>query len=232
VNYALGERATDGRTRSRRLVAGPLALLAGYVLLRPRLNNWGATADERDATLPGDELVPRPSYQTTRAVTADAPPEDVWPWLVQLGAGRGGLYSYEWLDVLFGVLDAPSAERILPQHQRLEAGDEISLGVEGGGLLVERVDPERALVTVSEAFTDGTLTWVFALEPLADGRTRLLTRNRARVEWSPRAVLTLVGLEPAAFAMTRKMLLGIKRRAEREAVRIAVGVDADIAGRR
>ncbi|WP_327053013.1 hypothetical protein [Halomicrococcus gelatinilyticus] len=136
----------------------------------------------------------------------------VRPWLVQMGAARGGLYSYDWLDVVFGVLDAPSADELLPEHQHLDAGETIPLG--GGDLLVETVAPERALVTVPEAFPGGKLTWVFALEPLPGGRTRLLTRNRARVEWSPRWPALLALIELPAFLMTRKMLLGVKRRAE------------------
>lgn len=198
------------------VVLALVVLLAGYVAIRPRLNDWGATKSERDRPLPGDDLVPDPNYQTTRAVTVDAPPGAVWPWLVQIGDGRGGLYSYDRLDVLFGVLDRPSATEIVPEWQHLGAGDTISLGQgEGDGLVVEAVEPERALVTVSEAFTDGVLTWVFVLDPLADGRTRLLTRNRARIEWSLRTLATIAVVEPLAFLMTRKMLLGIKRRAER-----------------
>lgn len=204
---------SEWNPRARRVAAVGLAFLAGYAAARPWLNDWGATKVERRRTLPGDDVVPDANYQTTRAVTVDAPPADVWPWLVQMGSGRGGLYSYDWLDVLLGVLDRPSADELLPEYQHLEAGETIPLG--GGGLVVEAVDPERALVTVPEAFPGGALTWVFVLEPLDGGRTRLLTRNRARVEWSPRWLALLAVLEPPAFLMTRKMLLGVKRRAER-----------------
>lgn len=206
--------STEPRPVVWRLVAVGLALVGGYVAVRPWLNNWGATSAERGQSLPGDDVVPDANYQTTRAVTIDAPPTDVWPWLVQIGSGRGGLYSYDWLDRLFGVLDRPSADELLPEYQALEAGETIPLGA-GGGLVVEAVDPERALVTVPEALPEGTLTWVFVLEPLAGGRTRLVTRNRARLDWSLRWLVTIAVIEPQAFLMTRKMLLGIKRRAER-----------------
>jgi hypothetical protein len=214
-----GERSVEGNRAGRRALVGGLALLGGYAAIRPRLNNWGATAAERERSLPGDDLIPDPNYQTTRAITIDAPPADVWPWLVQLGAGRGGLYSYDWLDILFGILDRPSATEILPEHQHLEAGDRIPLGESGDGeedLLVRAVEPERALVTVPAGLPEGTLTWAFALEPVADRRTRLLTRNRGSVDWSPGWLAAVAVVEPAAFLMTRKMLLGIKRRAERK----------------
>jgi len=153
----------------------------------------------------------------TRAITIDAPPEEVWPWIVQIGAGRAGLYSYDWLDISFGILDRPSANEIHPEYQTLETGDTIPLGDEGEGLLVKAVEPERALVTVPESLPEGTLTWVFALEPIEGRRTRLLTRNRGSIGWSLRWLVTLAIIEPAAFLMTRKMLLGIKHRAEAHA---------------
>ena len=208
------QRSFDTGGGLRRLIVVGLAVLCGYAAIRPWLNNWGATGSETVRSLPGDDLVPDPNYQTTRAITIDAPPEEVWPWLVQIGAGRGGLYSYDRLDILFGILDRPSANEILPEYQDLEPGDTIPLGDEGEGLLVEAVEPERALVTVPESLPEGTLTWVFVLEPLEGGRTRLLTRNRGSIDWSPEWLATVAVIEPAAFLMTRKMLLEIKERAE------------------
>ncbi len=210
------QRSSDERRQSsiRRLAVGGLVFVCGYAAIRPWLNNWGATDAEITRPLPGDTLVPDPNYEATRAITIDAPPEEVWPWIVQMGAGRGGLYSYDWLDILFGILDEPSANETLPEYQTLESGDTIPLGDEGEGLLVRAVEPERALVTVPESLPEGTLTWVFVLEPLERGRTRLLTRNRGSIDWSLRWLITLAVIEPAAFLMTRKMLLGIKQRAE------------------
>src|SRR6185295_17709528 len=107
--------------------------------------NWGATAEEISGPMSGDAKVPKPNYAATLAVTIGAAPADVWPWLVQLGYQRGGLYSYDWLDRLFGYLDRPSAERILPEFQSLKAGDEIPVG-RGPGFPVHIADPRRALV--------------------------------------------------------------------------------------
>ncbi|MDG5777417.1 hypothetical protein VB773_21725 [Haloarculaceae archaeon H-GB2-1] len=211
--------SSDGRRQSslRGLVVAGLVFVYGYLAIRSWLNNWGATDSETTQPLPGDDLVPDPNYQATRAITIDAPPEEVWPWIVQLGAGRGGLYSYDWLDILFGILDRPSANKIRPEYQTLESGDTIPTGDEGEGLLVKAVEPERALVTVPESLPEETLTWVFVLEPLTEERTRLLTRNRGSIDWSLRWLVTLAIIEPAAFLMTRKMLLGIKQRAEAHA---------------
>ena len=117
---------------------GPLAGLAAaaaaacYVLaVRPRLLRWGASTQEAAGPLPGDELVPTPRMQSTRAVTINAPAASVWPWLVQLGAGRGGMYSYDLLENAAG-LGIHSADRILPEHQRLDVGDVIPLGPDVG----------------------------------------------------------------------------------------------------
>ena len=129
-----------------------------------------------------------------------------------MGYRRGGLYSYDWLDRLFGFLDAPSAERILPEFQRLEVGDVIPVG-RGGGFPVKALEPFRALVLGGE--TDGFhWTWQFGLYPVDERRTRLVSRNRARLPRTVGSTLFMCVLEPAAFIMTRKMLLGLKRRAE------------------
>ena len=93
----------------------------------------------------GDDQVTLPSYEATLGVTIDAAPADIWPWLMQMGYRRGGLYSYDWLDRLFGYLDAPSAERILPEWQTLAVGDEIPIG-RGGGFPVKAIEPFRSLV--------------------------------------------------------------------------------------
>jgi hypothetical protein len=184
--------------------------IATYVILRPRLLNWGATASEIDRALPGDERVKEPSYVSTRAVTIRAPTSDIWPWLAQMGYGRGGLYSYDWLDRLFGYLDGPSAEQVLPEYQDLKAGDTIPLG-KGPDWPVVEAEPERTLVL--EPITD-FVTWAFVLAPIDAHSTRLVTRVRFRVEPTAKDRLIMAAIDPPAFFMTRKMLLGIKRRAE------------------
>jgi hypothetical protein len=162
--------------------------------------------------MPGDSDVPHPTYQTTLAITIDAPPADIWPWLVQMGHRRGGLYSYDWLDRLFGFLDAPSAERIIPEFQHVAPGDMIPVG-RGADFPVTAVDPCRSLVMSGER--DGFhWTWQFGLYPIDAQRTRLVSRNRANLPRTIGSTLFMLALEPAAFVMTRRMLLGLKRRAE------------------
>jgi hypothetical protein len=173
---------------------------------------WGATSEDLERVMPGDADVSAPTYLTTLAVTIDARPEHIWPWLLQMGHKRGGLYSYDWLDRLFGFLDRPSANEILPEFQHLKTGDEIPMG-RGSGFPVRAVIPNRALVLGGAA--DGfTWIWQLGLYPLGDSRTRLVSRNAAVVPSTLGAWLFMRILEPAAFIMTRRMLLGIKRRAE------------------
>ena len=160
----------------------------------------------------GDKQVTLPSYETTLGVTIDAAPAAVWPWLVQMGYRRGGLYSYDWLDRLFGYLDAASAERILPEWQRLTIGDEIPLG-RGGGFPVKAIEPFQSLVLGGRT-PDVEWSWELALAPASGGRTRLLSRNRVSTRNRVRDRFTMMCIAPAAFLMTRRMLLGIKRRAE------------------
>jgi hypothetical protein len=173
---------------------------------------WGASDVDLARTMTGDARIANPTYAATLAVTIDAQPHDVWPWLTQIGYRRGGLYSYDWLDRLFGYLDGPSAERILPEFQQLRAGDVIPIG-RGPGFPVVAVEAGRALVLGGDA--DGMQwTWELALFPAGGRRTCLVSRNRVRVPRTLGSMLFMAIIEPAAFVMTRKMLLGIKRRAE------------------
>ena len=173
---------------------------------------WGATDAEVERPMVGDPEVAIPNYATTLAVTVDAPPADIWPFLVQMGYRRGGLYSYDWLDRLFGFLDAPSAERVLPEFQQLGVGNVIPIG-RCAGFPVKAIEPLRTLVLGGE--TDGLeWMWQLGLYPVNERRTRLVSRNRARIPRTVGSTLFMCALEPAAFIMTRKMLLGLKRRAE------------------
>jgi hypothetical protein len=192
------------------LAAAGVAGVAAYALFRPRLLHWGASDAEAAAPLPGDEYVADASYVTTRAVTIEARPAEVWPWLAQMGCRRGGLYSYDWLDRLFGYIDAPSAETVLPEFQSLKAGDTIPIG-RGPSWPVRVADPGRALVLEP---VPGRITWSFALVPRGEGATRLVTRVRCAPPATVQEKLTTMLVDPAALVMTRGMLLGIKRRAE------------------
>jgi hypothetical protein len=176
---------------------------------------WGARPGEVSTKLPGDELLADAGLVSTRAVTIDAPPAAVWPWLVQMGSGRGGAYTYDWIENLLG-LHVHSARRVLPQFQDLKVGDELPLGPGRPVMRVEVCDPERTLAT---RFADGNWVWIFALVA-EDGRTRLISRNRIATRgWRlPVRLFNLLFIEPGSLIMERKMLLGIKQRAEDLAV--------------
>jgi hypothetical protein len=189
-----------------------LALIYGLPVRR-WLGRWGTTPEELARAMPGDALIGDPTDMSMQAVTVNAPPEDIWPWLVQIGYQRGGLYSYDWLDRIFGFLDRPSSTRILPEFQQLAVGDKIPWDSRGTELTVGVVEPLRALVL---SYEDGDFKWVwqFGLYPLDDRRTRFVTRGTEHV---PNTALWWLGMrmmEPAAFIMTRRFLLGVKQRAE------------------
>ena len=216
------------RGEGLRAVEGAVAIAAtvpASPLVRARYNRWGATPEEAGAPMPGDELVPEPAMMSTRAVTIDAPPTAVWPWLAQMGHGRGGLYSYDALENLVG-LDIHSADEILPQHQHLSVGDIVRLGKPGSPSFgVVALDPGCSLVLVSvdpatgepvpTPVLDGAgATWQWVLRGVNDGRaTRLISRQRNTHPPSQRVIWRLV--EPVGFVMERRMLLGIQQRAER-----------------
>ena len=201
-------------TRTKWLAAGAAvagaSAIATYMVMRPRMRRWGATDDEVDAALPGDDRVANADYVTTWAVTVDATPAEIWPWLAQMGYGRGGLYSYDWLDRAFGYLDAPSANVVLKKFQELKPGDTIPIG-HGPSWPVIAVERERTLVLEPLA---GIVTWAFSISPIDRTRSRLVTRVRMRTDASATGRLTMLAMDPAAFIMTRRMLLGIKQRAE------------------
>ena len=173
---------------------------------------WGTTPEDRTRVMPGDAVIINQIHSATHALTIAAPSEDIWPWLVQIGYRRGGLYSYDWLDRLFGYLDRPSANRVLPEFQNLAVGDVIPLG-RGDGFPVTAIEPYRALV-LSGASDDFQWVWQFGLYPLDNDRTRLVSRGTQRFAKTIRWRLFMRVMEPAAFIMTRRMLLGIRRRAE------------------
>jgi hypothetical protein len=193
-----------------RIVLGSIAVAAMLyrLLLRRRILNWGATDAEEHARLPGDELLEEADGIATRAITIDAPTSAVWPWIAQMGpAPRGGAYTYDWIENLLG-LDMHSADHVLPEYQHPQVGD--TLGYGKNRMRFERVEPQRVLAARSE---DGNWVWTFILNE-QDGRTRLISRNRFRLP----TLSTKIGMapmEPASLVMERKMLRGIKRRAER-----------------
>ena len=206
-----------GATR-RALVAATVgaAVSMSVVTLRWSYLRWGAVEHETVESLPGDDLIPAPGLVATRAITIEAPPVQVWPWVAQLGQGRGGFYSYDWLENLVGCR-ITSADRVVPEWQDVAPGDELRLHPKVA-LGIVQVDPERALV-VDGRPSDGSpgppygFTWSFVLRKHPHLATRLIVRERYAYTqpWSPLVV------EPLAFGsavMTHKMLRGIRDRVE------------------
>ena len=183
-----------------------------WVPVRRWMSRWGATASDVTRAMAGDALIATPTYSGTMAITVDAQPDDIWPWLAQIGYQRGGLYSYDWLDRLFGYLDRPSATRILPEFQNLAVGDTIPMG-QGPGWPVAALEPSRALVLDMRNLGGFDWVWQFGLYPINEHQTRLVSRSRVRTR-SVWARLATYAIEPAGFVMTRRMLLGLKQRAE------------------
>jgi uncharacterized protein len=195
-----------------------LTLVVVYWLpIRRWMGRWGTTSSDLTRVMAGDGLLADPTYSGTMAVIINARPEHIWPWLLQMGHQRGGLYSYDWLDRLFGFLDRPSATSILPEFQHLAVGDEIPLG-RGPNWPVGAIEPRRALVLDMRNIGDFDWVWQFGLYAIDENRTQLVSRSRVR----PRSVWARLGtyaIEPAGFVMTRRMLLGLKQRAEALAAR-------------
>jgi hypothetical protein len=228
------------------LVAGTVTLggAAIWFTVRPWWHRWGVDPDEAARELPGDDIIPDAPVSDTRAITVAAPPSAIWPWLVQMGFGRGGWYSYDAMD-----MKGSSADRILPELQELAVGDVVPTSP-GGGFEVKAIEPGHALVLyldtkmvraqaeaaksgVAEAApvnlqaggalmgvaqpTEFAATWAFVVEPLGDERARLIERFRIRFDGGdkPWMKVTLPFMGFGVFAMVRRQLLGIKARAER-----------------
>jgi hypothetical protein len=208
------------------------AVIMATAFITPFLNSrrarWGATDEEVNKTLPGDDLVPNLKGGYTHAITIRASTARVWPWLVQLGQGRGGFYSYDLLENMVGC-NIHSADRIIPELQNLEVGNRILIYPSGQGYTVDSIAPRRMIVLLERVDTQSGKTfkltkkmpdkyinqsWVLFLEKIDRSNTRLISRSRN--DWSQSLVNTLVyGIfGPISLVMDRKMLRGIKKRAE------------------
>jgi hypothetical protein len=180
---------------------------------------WGATSQEAGEPLPGDDLITRPGLTATRGITVGAPADQVWPWIAQLGQGRGGFYSYDFLENLAGC-DIHSAGQIVPEWQDVEIGDQISLAPQVA-LAVALLERGRSLVLRGGVPMGNTpppydFTWAFVLREELPGTTRLLVRERYAYT-RPWARLLVEPVEAVSFVMSQKMLRGIRDRAERSA---------------
>jgi hypothetical protein len=226
------ERPGDRTTRSPGV--GVLAALEGAVLIvwhlivtpsigRRRLR-WGTVGTEASDPLPGDEFVPQSKWSYTLGVTVDAPPEAVWPWIAQIGQGRGGFYTYQTLENMVGCRITNTTE-ILPDHQHPAVGEGIYLHPDVPPLRMEIVDPPNTLVLfgspaeIGGEESSGVSTWQFVVKPRSDGSSRLLTRGRYDYtpDWKSRLAFGRFPIEVISFVMSRRMMLEMKRLAERDA---------------
>ena len=211
-------------------IAGAAAIAVALLtpFLRPWRSKWGSTDDELHRSWQGDDLVPHPKGGYTHAITIRASAADVWPWLMQMGQGRGGFYSYDWLENLVGC-DIHSADRIIPELQHLEVGDVVRMHPEATPYRVAAIEPGRALVLQIRVDTQTGNTfeltdtmpvkylnqsWVFFLDELDEGTTRLISRSRNDWNRSLGNAMVFGVFGPVSLIMDRKMLLGIKQRAE------------------
>lgn len=204
------------RWRLRRLLLGAsvafIALVGAYLLvIRPWHLTWGATDEEVRRPMPGDEINPHPSFNATRAVTVDADPEDIWPWLVQMGYGRAGFYSYDRIDNR-GI---PSADDIIPEYQSLKVGDSIPMAPNARVEVVE-MDPQRSMLWVFRGTGQWeNATWAWGLYEADSAHTRLVSRLRVSYKWDRPSIVPMLLTDVAELAMMRECLLGIKQRAEK-----------------
>jgi len=209
---------SKNKARLSYICAGLAAAGASYLLwIRPWLLTWGAAADERWKTLPGDQFIPEPDASATRAITIDAPPDRVWPWLAQIGQGRGGFYSYAWLENMAGC-QIVNAQKVHAEWQEVKVGDQVLLHPNFPAIPVALVDPNHALVLGGKGIPEKGIppvTWSFVIETAPRHATRLIVRWRVRTTGSVSdALMYKYMLEPIHFIMERKMMLGIKARAE------------------
>lgn len=194
-----------------------------FLFIWPWISHWGASNEEVQQTFPGDDLIPNPAVVTTKAITIQARPQAIWPWLVQLGVDRGGMYSYLWVENWLLRLQVKNSDEIRPEWQTLQVGDFIRFTPKdfalnpGPGLYIVAIEPNHALVGCfgmegRPVDCNQSGTWQFLLTPQRDNTTRLLLRSAG----APSAFASVGGKFAHAFVfyMERKMLLGIKQRAE------------------
>jgi hypothetical protein len=208
MRHLLTRTARRGDTQRVALVRDALRLLGVLVTYPASRRPVRPLADEAMRSLPGDELVADAKIRWNHAITIRAHPTDIWPWLVQMGCRRAGWYSYDGLDN-GGV---PSAERIVPELQRVQAGDIFPMTPKAQDRFVVRiVEPDRALVLGDDA---GQMSWAFVLEPVDETSTRIITRSRGATGRLALGLMLKVFWHPLDFGMQRRQLLTLKRLVE------------------
>jgi hypothetical protein len=201
------EIGTSDRSRVSKTVGAAIATgasLAVYLLyVRPRHIRWGATDEEVEHPMPGDEVVERPNFVATRAVTIEATSEEVWPWLVQIGSGRAGFYSYDWID----NAGRPSAREIISEYQHIEVGDLVPMlpGAEVG-MWVKGFEANSWMLWWDRK---GEATWAWGLYPQGEGRTRLISRLRVRYAWTSPMIIYFFSTEAGAMSHLPAAVLGL-----------------------
>lgn len=180
-----------------------------YLLwIRPWQLRWGASGEEVKRAMPGDDIVRNPHFIATRGVTVNAPPEKIWPWLVQMGCLRAGWYSYDWVD----NLGFHSSERIIPEFQQIQEGDSIPFSPDGKmAMWVESYKTNHWILWTG---AKGESTWFWGLYPTGENSTRMLTRLRVHYDLKLPWLIYYVLFDAGDIVMMRKAMLGIKRRAE------------------
>jgi hypothetical protein len=215
-------------------IAGALGILLDLAtpFLRPLRSHWGLTTAEAARAFSGDEFVPQPAWSWTHAIEIEAPAEQVWPWVAQIGQNKAGFYSYQWLENLVGCR-IRNADAIHPEWGVLRTGQPFSLHPNAPPLRVVRLEPGRCFV-VSDLFDPATgrtppeqpdrwvhVSWLFLVEPIGPERCRFVSRYRAaygRSLWM-RLLYGAWTIESIGFVMDRRMLIGVKQRAERARTR-------------
>jgi hypothetical protein len=217
-----------GLVRTKALVGAGIVggIAAAYIaFIRPRQMRWGATTEEATRILPYDGLVQDPTWSSTRAVTIEATPEQIWPWLVQLGWGRGGWYSYDWVD----NGGKPSAWEILPEHQHLAIGTRFPMSPWTAMYCRDFDEPRWLLMRMGdEAGKKDIGTFLYYLDPIDRSRTRVLIRMRDKYRWLNPPVLAMqLAVDVGDIIFQRKHLLGLKARAEMTARSQAGGAQSE-----
>ncbi|ATW26837.1 hypothetical protein [Candidatus Formimonas warabiya] len=187
-------------------------ILVVYLLwARPYQLNWGATDQERKQTMPGDQLEPQPEFFATRAITISGTPEEIWPWLIQMGYCRAGYYGYDILENQGSPRGIRSADRILPEFQQFKAGDEVPISPIAR-MVFYAIEPNRYLIWTG---TNHQGSFLWALYPVDKSHTRLVSRIRWSFHWTQPSLLMLdFFTEFTDYLAVREILHGVKGRVE------------------